>query len=298
VLVAEDEGRIVGSVACGLKDAIVGGEPRRVSYEMQVFTDPERRRAGVARALLEALGDEARARGAVLSYMIVIRGNTPMERVIASMGYLRHRQVSAAGLLVFGTPARPEGVREARASDAGAIADLLARTWKDHELWTPFSEERVAALIAGVPHHRPLLVLDRGGIVACAGVYDVTEVTRVEVVALSRQLDAIGRVLDAGRRLMALPRVPQPGEVVTSWVLTPLGFDQPRDLRPLLDAISAEASAAGINALAVLRENGHPIGRAWWRRVDSPVHFGLHWRPLQPGIALGPARVALPGEDL
>ncbi len=93
LLVAEDDGEVIGCVAVGLKQTHVGGRAVRLGYVFDARTHPAWRRRGVASALVAALDDSLRARGADGLYGHIVASNVASLHLFAKCGYQRLRQL-------------------------------------------------------------------------------------------------------------------------------------------------------------------------------------------------------------
>jgi GNAT superfamily N-acetyltransferase len=125
VYIAYDGNNILGSTACGFRNAVVNGEVRRVGYGFQAFVAPEHRRKGVASQLHQHREDFAAKQGAILFYTMVLENNTPAMRYIEHRGFKLHRTVVMPALSVYKEMVIPsEGnVRPARPEDLASLAE-------------------------------------------------------------------------------------------------------------------------------------------------------------------------------
>ncbi len=85
VLVAEDGGRVVGFVVLGPPTPLEAN--RHVLHVQGLAVDPSCRGRGIARALLDAAGEEATRRGARKLGLRVLGGNAPARALYASAGF-------------------------------------------------------------------------------------------------------------------------------------------------------------------------------------------------------------------
>jgi L-amino acid N-acyltransferase YncA len=238
VFVAVEGGEIVSSAACAIRDGLVGGELRRVGYEFQYFTAPERRGRGVARTLRHHIEDYLRQQGVALSYAFVVEGNSASAHLFEAQGFRPSRDIRAAVVLAYRPVRVPAhgSIRSARAADYPAVAELLNRTWGRHELYEPISTRGLAELVERLPEFDPadLWVLEEDGeVVACLGGWDWSRITRVTVEALPLRLRVLGVALDAARRFRPVPLV-RAGETMRQWCAPIAAYRDPRDFGVLL----------------------------------------------------------------
>jgi ribosomal protein S18 acetylase RimI-like enzyme len=89
VLVAVNEHHVIGYTYAGIegRDYMALRGPAGVLYDIVV--DPEHRRSGVGRALLEATVASLKARGAPMVVLSTAERNEPAQRLFASAGFRR-----------------------------------------------------------------------------------------------------------------------------------------------------------------------------------------------------------------
>lgn len=93
VLVAESEGRILGMCTGQLVISTAEGGPSVLVEDMAVF--PEYRGKGIGRALLAALTEWAKGRGATRMQLLADKNNEP------ALGYYRHLQWQETALVCW-----------------------------------------------------------------------------------------------------------------------------------------------------------------------------------------------------
>jgi GNAT superfamily N-acetyltransferase len=303
VFVACEDDEIVGSGACAIRDGLVGGKLRRVAYQFQAFTDPDRRRQGVASVFHRHIEDYLTSEGAVLSYLLIVEGNVPAMRLVEGYGFELHRTLVMPGLALYQEMDVPSlgTIRPVSSNDLPAVADLLNDTWEDYELYAPASVESLAQFVERTPHYgfENLLVLeDQGQFLACLGFWDWSKITQITVLSLSRKMRMRGVLADVMRPLRATPRVPQSGETLRQMVLTPMGFRDALYLGVLLRYVNNQALQKGIGTIFCVCQRDHPLLRSTkgFMRIDTAV--GLYVKPLQEGVAMGDGPVFIDGIDL
>ena len=300
VFVAQADGHIVGSAACGLREVLLGGEARTVSYEFQYFTAPEARGRGVARALRGRIEQALVAAGATLSYALLVEGNAPSRRLFERQGFRPHRTLQAAAFLPY-RPVDVEGVvRPLTPDDYPAAADLLQAAWGGHDFHEPLSAARLRQLVERLPAFAAgdFWGLEEGDeLVACLGIWDWSRITRVVVQRLPPQLRLIGVALDTLRLLRPVPRMLKAGQEVRQWGLILPGFRDPARLAPLLRHTNNEALRRGADTLVALCARDDPLLRASKGLFHATSGVHLYVKPLQ-ALALGDHPVHLDAIDL
>ena len=91
--------------------------------------------------------------GAAMSYALILEANSPSIKLFEGQGFRRHPSVELFVMLVYKEMEVPAAglVRPIQPADYVAVADLLDRTWRDHDLYEPVSADAVARLLARLP---------------------------------------------------------------------------------------------------------------------------------------------------
>ncbi len=285
IYVACEQERIIGSAACAVRNAVVNDKIEKVGYEFQAFVDPRYRGKRIAGQIHQIREEYLRKQGAVLSYCLIIEGNTPSIRYIERQGFRRHRTIVMPSILVFkDVHVRSKAnVRSALAADLTALASLLNRTWTGCQLYEPATAESLGRLFTGTTAcslDSVLVLEDRGEIAACLGLWDWSQVMRITVKALSAKMRIMNVVIDVIRIVRPLPRGPRPGDVLKQAVITPVGFKYPEHLSSLLPHINNLALKKGIQQMFFLAEKSHPLFSVLkgFIHIDTSMH--LYVKPL------------------
>src|SRR4030042_2456410 len=72
VYVVCENGRIIGSAACGIRDAAVNGKVVKIGHKFQAFVHPEYRGRRIAAELTQAREQYLKPRGAVLPSSLIM----------------------------------------------------------------------------------------------------------------------------------------------------------------------------------------------------------------------------------
>ncbi len=292
VFVAEQDGVLLGSAACGLREVALDGKLLWAGYEFQYFVDPAHRRKGVASALHRRIETALREAGAAFSYLLVAEDNLPSMRLFERLGFTPYRTLRAPFVLPYKamSAAGQDAVRPAVPADLPVVADLLNATWDGFAFYKPHTAESLQAAFARMEGFSldNLFVLERnhGGIAACVGYWDWRKITEITVQALNLRLKAIRTALNLARLVASVPSLPGPGETLTQWCLTPVGFTSPNALRAVLVSINNRALEEKVGQLFLVGER-----RAHWFSAlrgfftaDTLTH--LYLKPLDEALTL------------
>ena len=300
VFVACEGGRIIGSAACALRDAVVNGKISRVGYAFQTFVSPDARRKGIASQLLQQRENYLKQQGAVLVYTLIIESNLPSMRYIESQGYKLHRTLVTSALMVRKEMDIPSvgRIRPSTFEDLGKVSELLNETWQGFELYEPTSAVAMAQFIDRTPTfnlENLLLLEDQGEILACLGVWNWDKVKRITVEVLNLKIRMMGFFLTATR---ILPEFLKPGDILRQIALTSVGFKDVAHLAVLVRYVNNQALLGGIQQIFSICERNHELLRSMKGliRVDASTH--LYLKPLQENVLMSDGTIFINGIDM
>ena len=303
VFIAHEGDHILGSTACGFKNAIVGGEVRRVGYGFQAFVAPEHRRKGIASRLHQHREDYAARQGAVLFYTLVLENNTPAMRYIERRGFKLHRTVVMPGLSVYKKMATASSgnVRSARPEDLVILAELLNETWKNFEMYGSTTAEELSQFISRTPGYsfdNILILEERGEILAFLGYLDWSQVMRITVEVMSLKMRTMGLILKIAGIFRPMPKFIKPGDTLKQIVITLIGFKDPTHLSLLLKHLNNQVLQRGIEQIFCICERNHVMLKSLkgFIRIDTAIN--LYVKNLQEENLISDKPVFIDGVDM
>ena len=286
VFVACEDDRIIGSGACAIREAVVGGNICRVAYQFQLFTSPDHRRRSVATLLHQHQEDYLASEGVALSYVMILEGNVPSMRFIEGHGFKLHRTLVMPSLAVSEEMdvASTGRVRRVTSADLAAVAQLLNVTWEGYDLCERTSAEALARFIDRTPQYSfdNLLVLeDQGQILACLGFWDWSRITRITVIAAAPEMRAF-----------------KPGDRLKQMLLTRIAFKEPQHLDVLLRYVNNLALRGGVGQIFCICEPDHVLlgSMKGFMRIDTAVNLCV--KSFQEDVCLADNPVFIDGIDL
>ncbi|NLX11967.1 MAG: GNAT family N-acetyltransferase [Chloroflexi bacterium] len=145
LLVAEDDGQIVGTVAMCVKRTQIGGRPVSLGYVFDVRTDPTFRRRGIGAALVEAVDDYLIGREVDGVYGHILSTNVASLALFAKLGYQRVRQILMLSYQPFPVFELPDWLPR-HSEEFTCDADLVTAVHSARDLYVPDVAERVKNL--------------------------------------------------------------------------------------------------------------------------------------------------------
>jgi L-amino acid N-acyltransferase YncA len=303
VIVACEEGKIVGSHAWAMRDAIVNRQLNRIGYSFQTFISPTHRKKGLGKQLLKYMEDQLIQNGAILVYGLIMEGNLPSMKLIESLGFKLLRTLVMPALAVYQAMEVPSKgkIRSMVREDLDSVAKLLNETWQDYDLYEPTSAEGLARFITRTPGYSfdNLLILEgQGGILSCLGFWDWRQIMKITVVERSLKMRTIGLLLDFVRNFRPMPRGIKGGDTLKQMMLTPIAFKDFGHIAVLLRHMNNGALKSGIEQIFCVCERNHPLlsSMKGFIQINTAIH--LYIKPLEQNVLLGDNPVFIDGIDL
>jgi len=303
IFIATEDNRIIGSAACATRNGMINGTLQRIGYEFQYFTSPDYRGKGVARQLHKQIEEVLFKQEVALSYLLVMEGNFPAEKLFEGLGFKLHRSLVMTGLPIFkgmDVPLR-RNIRRMVWEDLETVAGLMNQTWQGYDFYEPTTTQRLREFIEKTPGIglENLWVLEKGSeILACLGYCDWSQIMRITLEAISLKMKWFGVFLDGLRIFRPMPKGPKPGDTLKQWMLTPIAFKDPEYVAPLLRHLNNQALLKDIVQIFSVFERGDTLLKKMKGFVRINTGMSLYVKPLQTDITLGQQPVFIDGIDL
>lgn len=303
IFIASEDDRIIGSAACAIRNGVINGKLTRIGYEFQYFISPDFRGKGAAKQLHKQIEEYLLKQGVALSYLLVMEGNFPAEKLFERIGFKLHRSLVMTGLPAFKKMEIPSpgNLRPMVWEDLEALVGLLNQTWQNYDFYEPTSTQRLKQFIQETPGIRleNIFVLEKESqILACLGYCDWSRIMRITLRAISLKMKLFGVVLDALRVFWPMPKGPRPGDTLKQWMLTPIAFKSPEYVEPLLRCLNNQALLKDIAQIFSVFEEGNVLLKKMKGFVRINTGLSFYVKPLHPDISLGNRPVFIDGIDL
>jgi GNAT superfamily N-acetyltransferase len=284
VFVACYNDRIIGSAAAAIREAMINGDQRRIGYEFQYFTSPDYRKQGVAEMLHRRIEDYFNNERIVHTFLVIMEGNTPSIRFFERQGFKLYRTLAMPTVFSYRTVEVPPvgQVRPITPEDMADVAELLNETWKGYDFYEPHTPQSLGCFIDRTPAftYNDFVVLEnRNKIFACVGAWDWSQITKLNVKALSFRLKMINFLMDFVSHFRPMPRPVKPGTTLRQWGLTLLGFKAPEYLAALIRHLNNVATQKEIDQILCVCERDHEILHALKGLFHVNVGIHLYVKP-------------------
>ncbi|NWG11131.1 GNAT family N-acetyltransferase [Candidatus Bathyarchaeota archaeon] len=266
VLVAVDDGRIVGSAGYAISDVLVEGRLVKTAYEYGFMVDPQERRKGIAVKLQECIEQNAVERNVDLLYLNIIEDNVPSANLFSKMGFEKVKECTTLSLMAYKKQrlTKEANIRSAEKSDFTEIAEMINEMYRNYNFFNPFKTEDLLDYLDRMPGfnlHNLFVFQDNQGISACLGYWDYTKVRKYIVERFNWRLRAQLFLMRIAGLFTEMPQIPKPGEPLLSYNLTALAFKQTESIADLVKHVVNVALENRITLLHVPTDMESPVAK-------------------------------------
>jgi ribosomal protein S18 acetylase RimI-like enzyme len=293
--VAEEDGRIVGTVGAMLKQFTVGGEVRSGLYIRDLRVHPAFRRRSVASSLVQHA--MLQAKQADLAYALVMENNDPSIGLFRRLGYQSIRDLTLSNVPLYKRQERAlSTIREITPEDLPRVVHLINEHYRNYDFYPTLSVpdflNRTNRLRkCGL---RNVLVAEADNrIVACAGLWDYSRILRATVLQLTMKLNLLSHVLSFFSHFMNVVKLPSVGEelkltYVTDFAHAEGSLDQVADL---VEHCLTLANGYGSHFLCFPFDASDPMLPLIRKYRAVPVTYHLYAKNLKSGTIRTPRMI-------
>jgi GNAT superfamily N-acetyltransferase len=285
VLVAVDEGKIVGSARYAINDAIVEGKQVKAAYEYGFMVDPEQRRRGIAAKLQECIEQNAAERNVDLLHLTIIEDNIPSINLFSKMGFEKVKDCATLSIMVYKKQklTKEVNIRTAEKSDLSEIVNMINEMYHDYNFFHPLKTEDLLDYIQRMPGfnlQNMFVFHDQHGVKACIGYWDYAKVRKYIVQKFNWRLKAQLSLLKLAGLFAEMPRIPKPGEPFLSYNLTTLAFKDAESIMNLIKHVINIALENRINILNIPVDVSSPAAEVLSRFRHARIGLQFLAKPL------------------
>jgi GNAT superfamily N-acetyltransferase len=280
VLVAVENGAIVGSAAYAIIDTCVGGKRLKSGFEYGFIVDPAHRRKGIAEKLHRHIEQASLEKGVKLLHLHIIEDNYPSIGLFSKMGFKKVKDCTTFSLMPY-KKQRTTGeahVRSMNEADVDEVTNLLNEMYHDYDFFAPFTPKGFLEYLKRTPHfdlHNILVHEDNGGIKACLGYWDHSKVRRYTVEKMNWTLRIQANLMRLIGLFAKMPRIPKPGEPLLNYNLTTMASRNPESTTELIKHTLNIALENKVNQILGAVDPKNPIAAnlSQFRHIEIKTHF-------------------------
>ncbi len=286
VYVAEEEGRIVGTAECAIRDPTFEGRPCRALYEFGFMVDPAHRRKGIATRLQEAIEAHAAQRDVDLLHLNIVEGNEPSIRLFTKMGFKFWKEQKELMLMVYKEmkPSVDVHIRPIEITDTDDVVALINETYYDHDLFQPFSAGTFIDYVKRLPFYNfeNIFVAERDReIKACLGYWEYDYVIRFKVLNYAIRYRIPALVTRFLGFFTKVPRIPRRGDYMSQLFLVPMACKDDECLCELVKHVNNIALERGAHFLNVSLDKESHLLPALSKFMFTETKILSHVKPLK-----------------
>jgi ribosomal protein S18 acetylase RimI-like enzyme len=252
IYVAEEEGKIVGTVGATLKDFNMNEEIVKSLYVYDLRVHPAFRGKGIGSKLVQHVIVEENE--ADIAYGIIMEENYPS---IALFKRLEFQNIHDLMLLSVPLYKRQEQnaseVRRMSTDDVPGVVDLINSHYGNYDFFTPLGIDSFlnrTRQLADYGFKSMLIVKVKNRIVACAGLWDYSRIFRTSVQHVTTKLKVLTYILRFANLFTTTMKLPSVGEQFRLMYVTDFAFTEKMDhVRELLKHCLSLSHSCGCNFL-------------------------------------------------
>jgi ribosomal protein S18 acetylase RimI-like enzyme len=215
VYVAEEEGKIIGTVGATLKEFNMSGEVVKGVYIYDLRVHPTFRGRGIGSKLVQQVMAEENE--ADLAYGIIMEENYPSIALFKRLGFQNIHNLIFLNVPLYKRQEQTASkVRKMTADDVPSVVDLINDHYRNHDFFAPLNIDSFlnrTRQLTDFGFQSTQVVEVENQIVACAGLWDYSRILQTSVLHVTAKLKMLTYILKFANlftRTMKLPSVGEP----------------------------------------------------------------------------------------
>lgn len=266
VMVAEEEGRVVGWIGWTVKSATANKEP--YTYLVEVMVHPKFRRRGVASKLVKVAEESAREAGSDYIYCYIFEPNSASRSLFEMHGYSDVLDAKICEMAAYKKAKLSERIllERLQEKDLTEVTSVINKYNAERMHYAPFTSESFQSHLSAIPGYGPdnfWVAKTEGRIVSCAGLWDSSclfEMCYTREPLMWKMMGSIMRLLG---RLTEMQKIPAEGEYFKLYYITDHAFDSGAEeaMQMLLGHFNNLLLEARRDYLAAVLDESDPLFR-------------------------------------
>lgn len=249
ILVAEEEGQIIGSAGFATLETTIDGSLYQGVYEYGFMVDPAHRRKGIASIIQESIETHAHDNGADFLYLNITEGNIASHMLFTSHGFKPVRECSPLMFMAYKKHDTDHyKIRPMKEGDIPVVVTLLNEYNEDLDFYTPLTEDSFKEYFGRLPFYSldNIFLYEHDTVKAVAGFWDYTNVMRFTLQSFNTRWKMMSAIAGILGKITTMPKFPVVGEQMSHWYLTPFAYRDPLAANQLLVHVLNKAYSDGV----------------------------------------------------
>lgn len=252
IIVAEEEGKIMGAAGYAVQEKPIQGEPYSMVYEYGFMVSPEARRKGIASSLQSEI--EKRNPDADYFHLNITEDNHASHEFFIKQGFIPVRDCGPYMLMAYKDfPADPYRIRQVREGDIPVVVELLNQTYAEYEMYPPYTPESFTELIERLPELNlsDLVLYEQDSVTAVAGFWNYDKIMKFTMLGFNTRWNLMRIFTNFMGKFTEMPKMPGVGEQMTNGYLMFLGYRDPGAAEQVVSYILNQARNRGVGMLSL-----------------------------------------------
>jgi ribosomal protein S18 acetylase RimI-like enzyme len=252
VYVAEEAGKIVGTVGATLKGFNMSGESVKGVYIYDLRVHPTFRGRGIGSKLVQQIVAEENE--ADLAYGDIMEGNNPSIALFERLGFHNIHDILFLNVpLCKRQEQTASKARKMTTDDVPSVVDLINDHYRNHDFFAPFTIDKFLNRTRQLMDYgfQGIQVAGVGNrIVACAGLWDYSRILRASVLRTTARLKMLTHILRFANLFTSTMKLPSVGEFFKLMYVTDFAFtEEPNSVKELIEHCLRLSYSCGCNFL-------------------------------------------------
>jgi ribosomal protein S18 acetylase RimI-like enzyme len=226
VYVAEEEGKIIGTVGATLKEFNMNKEAVKGFYIYDLRVHPAFRGKGIGSKLVQQVMVEEDE--ADLAYGIIVEDNYPSVALFKRLGFQNIHDLTLLNAPLYKRQEQISGkIREMTVDDAPSVVNLINHHCRNNDLFAPLSVDnflKKTRRLTDYGFQGVQIAEAENQIVACAGLWDYSRILRTSVLRVTARLKMLTYVLRFANLFTNTMKLPSVGEPFRLMYVTDFAF--------------------------------------------------------------------------
>lgn len=260
LLVAEEDGNILGAAGYAVQDKPIGCETYSMVYEYGVMVDPDARRKGIASSLQREI--EARTSDSDYMHLNITEDNIASHSFFKGHGFEPVKKCVPFMVMAYKEHQVEDlKIRRMRDGDIPVVVELLNQTYRGYAFYKPFTEDSFREHYGRLPFYslNDIYLFEQDTVLAVAGVWDYDKVMKFTLLEFNNRWKMMRLMTKVMGPLTAMPNMPGTGEQMSNWYLTPLGYRDPEAASQLVGYLLNLAYKRNVGMISLPLDADSPI---------------------------------------